>query len=561
MTLLGAIAVLIVSAALGAGCGSENDIAPITEVTGGADKDFMRVYTENVDFDEGTALGVNHDRAGELRLDLDMFVLDTPYLWAPLFQVNKVVRVDTVTGEMMDPVTLTFKGETCQNPSRTTVDIGYGVWMGCRGGGAGASDRKVIHLDKNGVVDQVFKAGWAARAVALDAFGHLWVGASFDGTVWEFDPQTGDCLRGETTADQVCRHPAICLRPDGHCGSVTRADPIDRADDGTFPYGAMVDQFGYLWIKGAGRNAAGALVHMLYRIDATHSGDGTADADHANHKLVGSFSVPADKCACTAMYGMTIDLRGDIWTGGSSCNDVKHFKNDGTFVGCYQSGGNSQGNGQSLTRGVAVDRDGNIWVADTNGYQGSLPQVGSVTQFDPNGRRLQTVLLESGDKKVYFTTGVGIDMYGNVWAMGSSSNYIIQFNPQNTEEKRAIDATSGMYTYSDMLGTSLRTVTTRQKVATWTAILDSRSSAPTWKSIEWAAKEPTDTSVSVNVRCASERDGLASLPWLPVDDNPDALPCDHERYLQLRVTFNAKGTAGSPSLQDLTVRWSAYVAN
>ncbi|MBI5510524.1 MAG: hypothetical protein HY903_17340 [Deltaproteobacteria bacterium] len=569
--LVAATVTVVLVALFGTGCGSVG-IVGVDNLGGSAEHEFTHVFTENADFDTGISAGVNHDRAGELRLNVDLFAFNTPYLWAPLFVTNQLVRVDTMKGEKLgESIDLIFNGETCYNPSRTTVDIGYGVWVGCRGNWGDPTDgdpltkyepdRKVIHVNKDGVVDQVLYAGWAARAVALDAYGHLWVGSSYDGTVWEFDPATGECLVGDSTPDQPCNtERALCLRQDGACGFAPGAPPLVRRDGGTFPYGAMVDQDGFLWLKGSAKPGTD-YVAALYKVDIRH--EPGHENEHSAHGVAGVFTVPADKCSCTNLYGMTIDLTGDVWTGGAACNDVKHFRSDGTFVGCYPAGGMSGDGKVSKSMGVAVDVDGSIWVANNNQFDDPATAshaladlTGSVTHLDPSGKILQTVLLESAERRVLRTKGVGVDAFGNIWAMGATSNDIMQFNPAHPTELRVIDAGGGMYTYSDMLGTGLRTVTTRQKVGTWTAIVDSRAAQPTWGSVAWTATAPERTSVSVSVRCANEREALKNAAWSQIANNPDAVPCSGERYLQVRATLAADGVNASPALQDLTLSWS-----
>jgi hypothetical protein len=576
---------LIGTIAISSGCGSEVVGNPVTASLATQEQDFARTFTADEDFDEGTLVGLNHDTEGELHLDIGNNVYETPYLWAPLSGLNKVVQVDTQTREILRTIDLVKNGETCINPSRTTVDAFYGVWLGCRGAGANFDD-KVVHVNRFGEVDAMLHVGWAARAVALDAHDHLWVGNSLDGTVWEFETSrdaTGRiagtrCLRGEDRSGQACLAPAICLIPEP--GATSPACPsvhnrlIDSNGDGvpevanssagTYPYGAMVDHKGYLWIKG-GRSITGrGGVSSLYQIDVRHPA-GT-DADHASHAYIAHYEVPVQdsegRPLCNTMYGLTLDRRGDVWTGGSYCHDVKHFRRNAddtlTWVGSYKSGGDV------LTRGVAVDRDGNIWVANSNcslnSTGGSTCQPkGGVSQFAPDGRHQQTIFLESGDKAVKVTTGVAIDAYGFVWAMGNGSDYIMKLNPRDPQEKRVIDAGGTMYTYSDMLGTALRTITMTQQSGVWTTVVDSRSELPTWQTIAWGTRPVITPNVSVEVRCAPTRDQLTTAAWETIAANGDPIPCQSSgRYLGVRVTLNADGGTKAV-LEDLTVRWRAVV--
>jgi hypothetical protein len=322
----------------------------------------------------------------------------------------------------------------------------------------------------------------------------------------------------------------------------------------------MVDHKGYLWIKGNRTVAGRGSVASLYQIDIRHPIGN--DSDHVNHAYIAHYQVPAKdsegRALCNSMYGLTLDRRGDVWTGGAYCHDVKHFRRNAddsvTWVGSYKSGGDV------LTRGVAVDRDGNIWVANSNCTSGADCQPkGGVSQFSPDGRHQQTVFLETEGKAVKVTTGVAIDAFGFVWAMGSGSNYVMKINPRDPQEKRVLDTGGYMYTYSDMLGTALRTITMTQQSGVWTTVVDSRSELPTWQTIAWGTRPVVTPNVLVEVRCAATRDELAAAQWESIPANGDPIPCQSAgRYLGVRVTLNADGGTKAV-LEDLTVRWRAAV--
>ncbi|MHB8874171.1 MAG: YncE family protein, partial [Myxococcaceae bacterium] len=231
------LAVLSVAGLL-AGCDGRVgavDPADTVEPLGGPDR-YSQTFTTTEDFQAGLSNGVSDDSAGQLQMSIGQTAFQTPYMWIPNSTENSITLIDTMKNEVIGTYPLvSAAGETCWNPSRTTVDFNWDVWVGCRGtnsyinGRMGRSiqevDNKVMKVSfRTGKVLLSVQVGNAPRAVAIDANNHVWVGASADDTVWEIDGDTGQCYRGNG-----CPKPAIAV-PD-------------------FPYGAVVDQDGRLWLS------------------------------------------------------------------------------------------------------------------------------------------------------------------------------------------------------------------------------------------------------------------------------------------------------------------------
>jgi hypothetical protein len=100
------------------------------------------------------------------------------------------------------------------------------------------------------------------------------------------------------------------------------------------------------------------------------------------------------------------------------------------------------------SRGVVCTRDNNVWVANTHDN--------TVTRYDNDGNLLATI--SSG---VNQPTGVAVDADGKVWVCDLGDEYIHRIDPAtNTIDlSKRIIGSGGHYTYSDMTGIIVKTIT------------------------------------------------------------------------------------------------------
>jgi streptogramin lyase len=364
----------------------------------------------------------------------------------------------------------------------------------CRGS---ANAVKISH--ETGEVLFIVPLEGVPRAVAIDAQGHIWIGCGMDGEgddpMWKLDEATGACVFGNGPG---CQRPAV---------------PV--AD---WPYGAAVDQRGYLWV-----------------LSNHHWSDGTlTKIDTTTGEEIGRYKRTDGGCA--KFYGIAIDQLGDIWTGNAQCDDVLKFKGEtGKFIGGYMSGG-------EVTRGVAVDLDGNVWVANSG--------TSTVTKIHGHtGDILET--LNTGSHPI----GIGVDAYGHVWAVNRSANNVYKINGI-TLDPTPIGVGDGPYTYSDMLGTLLRTITLNNDgTGYWTVNYDTGVDHPVWDEVRWTAEEPGGSEITLRTRCADNEADLYTALWSDVIAEPGPNPCDNERWIQVEVKFQADNLNSAPILDDVTIIW------
>jgi RHS repeat-associated protein len=80
--------------------------------------------------------------------------------------------------------------------------------------------------------------------------------------------------------------------------------------------------------------------------------------------------------------GVAIDSEGDVWVADTSNNRLERFSSEGTYVSQTGTVGNNSGQFYQ-PEGVATDTSGNVWVADTdnNRIQEGQPQPSATTTY------------------------------------------------------------------------------------------------------------------------------------------------------------------------------------
>ena len=308
-------------------------------------------------------------------------------------------------------------------------------------------------------------------------------------------------------------------------------------------YGGLIDGSGVLW------SVSRDLSKTSYRIERYNT-------------ITDSILTPL---ATPQVYGIGIDpVTGRIWYStlpvGEGESGFIHSvsPNLSENISYYQGG--------EFARGLAVDGQGNVWVALH--FEG-------VGHLRTDGTLVGKIALPCGVGDPIETRGIAIDSNGRVWAAASNGK-IFRINPEGGpigggEHKLGFvdmivdldegmeafapphDAVSGPYNYSDMTGFVALGSTVPS--GHWTAVHDGTEEELEWK-VSWTKKSPTAGEVlKIEVRAAEEIADLYEQDFVPVasPSAEDPVPGVQGRYVQVQVTF-VRGTGGvSPILYDLTV--------
>ena len=157
--------------------------------------------------------------------------------------------------------------------------------------------------------------------------------------------------------------------------------------------------------------------------------------------------------------------------------------------------------------------------------------------------------------------GMAVDFDDNIWAVAYNSGTACKFDV-NGNVLATINVGGNPYTYSDMTGYQLRTITLKH--GTWTVDYDSGYENARWDRLEWSGSMAQDDRIRVRARTAATEGALASATWGPYHDADPAQPSPWTadisgeappgRWIQVEVTLETQDEV-SPAFTGLRVYW------
>ena len=118
--------------------------------------------------------------------------------------------------------------------------------------------------------------------------------------------------------------------------------------------------------------------------------------------------------------GLAVDAEGNVWVADTENNRIQKFDAEGKYVSKFGTSGS--GDGQLASpRGVAIDSEGNIWVADTGNNR--------IQKFDSKGKflfKFGSFGTEAG--KLNKPGGLTIDSGGRIWVADTANNRVERFS-------------------------------------------------------------------------------------------------------------------------------------
>lgn len=518
------------------------------------------LYTTDADFDSGALADVNHDAPNSDQLQLNSSTAHFPYVNVAASARGTMVRIDVNTGAIVGEWRSAPDGRG-KDPSRTTVDKFGNTWLSNRAesaGGKGSVTRIGViqggtRVDADGTPNPTgdhLKAPFAYNT-CVDRNGDGLIATSRGlGDIRPWSNAAGaDDNGGVSTAADECvinytrvtgantRTVAVDGDNDVWVGGLDRDHELLDGDSGApVPgtqinrgcggYGGLVDQAGTLWSALSGG--------QLLRYVPGTGAHACLDASHGD-------------------YGLGMDPNtGEIWQTNFSGNRVVKLAPDGTILGAFAHSNDGQTNAQ----GVAVDLDGNVWVAH------SLAGGTTVGHLRTDGTLIGNVALPGGNGP----TGVAVDKNGKVWVTNINTNNAMRIDPNagpvgldGVTPVGAVDLTvdlgagAGPYNYSDMTGSVLGEITAPQ--GTWSVVQDGGAAGTNWGTVTWNTEaqgsEPAGTSIAFEARTADVEADLAAQAWTAVG-NGVAFSLTG-RYIEVRGTLKANPSGESPVLSDVRI--------
>ena len=359
--------------------------------------------------------------------------VENDFMWIANAGANTLSKINTHTGVKIG------EWPVGSSPSRTAVGFDGSVWVGNRG----SHDVTKLNRDGSFVCTVQLHNGCRPRALALDKDENLWVGCCGNGYVYKVK-------HNRTGTGDTCE----ILDLDLNTSNNTIGGYAFKGHSGKCLYGFAIDKQGALWSSGIGAN--------ILRIDTNKS-----PTDQYFYK---DFPTPAN----LRTYGVAVDQEGNIW-------HARWDRQMGTQIGVIKSVYNpvnrtlssqwfpSKNNGYvSRGRGVAVDANGNIWVA----Y--SYASNGKVGKYAPDGTALELFNINTntgpnGGHQCTRPIGVGVDGDGDVWVNCQSNGHSEELDANTGQELSNFYTGNSPYCYSDNTGFNLRNIVSEIKPAKYYA--------------------------------------------------------------------------------------------
>lgn len=482
--------------------------------------------------------GVNTDPNGYLVLDSTK--IDFPFIWIANSAEDTVSKVNTRL------VCEVARYGVCDDPSRTAVDLNGNGIITCRGDGKVAKvaifEQDCVDRNGNGRIDTSRDLNGDCRITPDEMVTNdecvLWV--------MQPDGQTGTGCAGSgngcARAAGVDRDNNIWVgfwnsyrlrKLRGSDGAVLQTITLQER-----PYGLAIDQAGIIWV--ASRDP---FPHRLVKV-------------HPDQGRLGAWNVPGNYA-----YGIAVDPWGKVWVATGESQGVSRFDPvTSQFTNTFTW------SGRGYTRGVAISvlRDQSGAVVDSKVY------VAHHTWTCQSGRYISVVSAKNVSDEpaidlvsLLGPVGVAVDFDGYIWSVNQCTSSASKINPYTKTVVATQLVGQNPYTYSDMTGYALKTITAPQGY--YRHVFEGwQTQATAWNLIYVDADLPGDgkTFVKVRFRVADSIQGLQSQAWFgPYGPYPPAVfPLDLGaignivgRFLEVEVTLYTTDANLVPRLKSIRV--------
>jgi len=428
-------------------------------------------------------------------------VMPTPYIWiANSGSANRVSKIRTFDGPRKTVNGIETCGTACDetrgqlvgnfatgpNPSRTAVNAETGdVWVHNRG------DQSVMKFNIDGVMIKNCRTDPTFVPVPVGSGGGLAI--EKDGSVWAGNYYTGKVVRIQDDNFPTC----------------VRTEVITGGN----PYGLAIDSENNVWV-----NIGGAVKKITTAAPITVS----------------------DAYSTSGIYGITVDLADNVWTGNLSAAYGSYRILYGTLpTGTIDFFGYGGGNS-----GITIDINGDIW---SSGY------IGNVVY-----KRNPITGLQSGSVGVWATGGsnphgIAGDSAGQIWAVNRFSSNVTVFDTNGTFLGRYPVAAGAVepYTYSDMTGLN-RAMLLRSGIRKY--IFDSGFNDQHWGAISWEDVIPDAMRQSVRMTIRSANATTSFTSTMPYNNYVKGSPIPatiYGRYLEVRIMLRSEERGVTPVFYNL----------
>ena len=207
-------------------------------------------------------------------------------------------------------------------------------------------------------------------------------------------------------------------------------------------------------------------------------------------------------------------------------------------------------------RDIAIDSDGDLWIAVTTADPFPAPQTGGLVERwakDGQGGYERVSTIDFGDPWL-----VSIGPEGQVWVGDRPNETLNRIDPNGGNPiagsppgivDLVVDLGPGGSTNSVGDGTGFGVLSGTSNQGTWTVTFDSEQPNTPWGTGTWGAIVPKGTSVTAKVRAANDPSDLASQPFVTIQN---AIPFTgvEGQHIEIQVTLSRDFGVGERPILD-----------
>jgi streptogramin lyase len=181
---------------------------------------------------------------------------------------------------------------------------------------------------------------------------------------------------------------------------------VNYASNGLDAPGSLaIDASGDIWVP----NALGNSLSKFNAAGTPLSGGGLPGFSG------GGLSIP---------FAVAIDSNGNAWVTNEGNNSLSEFSSDGTPISTDTG---FTGGGLEDPEYLAIDTSNNVWVANCGNFCDKSGVASNVSEFNSSGKELSSSTGYTGGG-LDGASGIALDMNGNIWVANEANNSLSEFN-------------------------------------------------------------------------------------------------------------------------------------
>ena len=325
--------------------------------------------------------------------------------------------------------TLTGGGMDGNQVAAIAVDSGGNVWVSTYGNGKGISPTAyVAKFSPNGTpasadgfsgngLNQIY-------SMALDANDNVWT--SNEQTTWQIG--SGYIAELSSSGQPITGMSNITAGGINYpLGIATDTNGTVWVADSNLSHVTLLSTTGTAISPAPGFGGGFVEAPVWVAVDANHNAwVGNTGAGPLLTRISPDGTQVVNLNCCFDAHGIAVDRNGDVWTANSGDSSVSLITN--TSAATPTVSGNFLGGGGLYTpNGIAVDGAGNVWVTNYDSAPGSLSELAGSNATSPGIFLSPDPIGFGSDASMLLPYGVAVDASGNLWVSNTGNDTVTEF--------------------------------------------------------------------------------------------------------------------------------------